>query len=162
MFEGLDVWFLSLWTYLTQRCKFRCPRCILLIHRRDIMGINMNSGYSVFRPPAGQCAKASAALPPPVSVKGGAPIKLECATAPGGTGDDRRRFKSSACWLARGQLGPMHASRFATTQTPNNAMQKLAFLLFWAPLASWRILSKKFHRAQSVATLINSNCNTRN
>ena len=31
-FEGLDVWFLSSWTYLTQRYKFRCPRCILL-HR---------------------------------------------------------------------------------------------------------------------------------
>ena len=29
-FEGLDVWFLSSCTYLTQRYKFKYPRCILL------------------------------------------------------------------------------------------------------------------------------------
>ena len=30
-FDGLDVWFLSSWIYLTQRYKFRCLRCILLL-----------------------------------------------------------------------------------------------------------------------------------
>ena len=30
-FEGLDVRFLSLWTYLTQHCKFMYPQYILLV-----------------------------------------------------------------------------------------------------------------------------------
>ena len=32
-FEELDVWFLSSWIYLTQRYKFKCPRCILLYYK---------------------------------------------------------------------------------------------------------------------------------
>ena len=46
-FEGLDVWFLSSQAYLTQRCKFRCPPCILLYSKFPSYTSQLNGMNSI-------------------------------------------------------------------------------------------------------------------